>query len=213
MVPQDSCVRWYSAAVGFALLTAVAMAWLDEPVARLGESAWPGDVRRLVGWSEAYAHGLGIVLIALAIGWLDRQRRPFVPRLLLVVWAVGLAANVLKLLVARHRPYACLNGGLPLAASFVGFPGDPGDATQQSFPSGHTASAVALAIVLCRLYPRGKLLFIALALLAGAQRIVAQAHFLSDTLAAAGLACLIAGPLVCRYFWDAVGLQGTLGES
>ena len=40
----------------------------------------------------------------------------------------------------------------------------------QSFPSAHVASAVGLAVALCWLYPRGRALFVGLALLACLQR-------------------------------------------
>ena len=57
------------------------------------------------------------------------------------------------------------------------------------FPSAHAATAVGLAIALGVLYPRGRWLFIAFAFLAGLQRIEAQAHFASDVLAGAAVAC------------------------
>ena len=77
----------------------------------------------------------------------------------------------------------------------------------QSFPSGHTATAVGLAIALCWLYPQGCRLFAGLAVLVALQRIHSGAHFLSDTLVSAGLAVALAVVLfhfapVGRWFAD-----------
>jgi membrane-associated phospholipid phosphatase len=73
----------------------------------------------------------------------------------------------------------------------------------QSFPSGHTATAVGLALALSSLYPGGRRLFALLAVLAASQRVLFDAHFLSDTLVAAGIACFVAAFLRDRLFWDA----------
>ncbi|MCP4814017.1 MAG: phosphatase PAP2 family protein, partial [Planctomycetaceae bacterium] len=56
-----------------------------------------------------------------------------------------------------------------------------------------TATAVGLAIGLSYLFPRGRWLFTFFALLAALQRMDSGAHFLSDTLVATAVACLISG--------------------
>jgi membrane-associated phospholipid phosphatase len=79
----------------------------------------------------------------------------------------------------------------------------------QSFPSGHTAAAVGLALGLCWVYPKGRLLFPLLAMLVACERINDGAHFLSDTLCGAAVSSLVAlgflaaGP-IARWFahWE-----------
>ena len=66
----------------------------------------------------------------------------------------------------------------------------------QSFPSGHTATAVGLTVGLIRLYPHGRHLFVALAVLAASQRMAASAHYLSDTVAGAAIGLFFAA-VVC----------------
>jgi membrane-associated phospholipid phosphatase len=61
----------------------------------------------------------------------------------------------------------------------------------QSLPSAHAATAVGLALALAALYPRGRWLFASFAVLAGLQRIEAQAHFASDVLAGAAVGCMV----------------------
>jgi hypothetical protein len=64
----------------------------------------------------------------------------------------------------------------------------------QSFPSGHSANAVLLAVFLSTLFPGGKPLFWTLAGAACLQRILSHAHWPSDVFAGA-LVGLVAAAL------------------
>lgn len=187
----------YRMSLLFALLTLPALL-LDLPLARAPLEQWlPGDLHRIIGWSELFAHGYGVALIGLTVYVLDVPNRLRVPRLLASAYVAGLIANVAKLLVARVRPrYFDFDGNV--LHTFLGFlPGVFAPGSQyhkgfeiQSFPSGHTATAVGLAVGLASLYPRGRWLFFSFALLAVWQRIDVHAHYLSDTVAAASLGFL-----------------------
>lgn len=92
----------------------------------------------------------------------------------------AIATQGLKLLSGRERPG--LSGGL---VKFHG-PGSIGNA-RQSFPSGHTSSAFAVATVLAARHPKQKWLYYGLAAAVGFARIRKSAHFPSDVLAGAGI--------------------------
>ncbi|HVC98781.1 MAG TPA: phosphatase PAP2 family protein, partial [Pirellulales bacterium] len=138
-------------------------------------------IRELLEMSETFGHGIGVAMLAVAVFMLDPARRPAIPRLLTVTYGAGLAANIGKLLIARRRP-----SGFDLAAGNVWqtfeapFPFGAGGSSLQSFPSAHTATAVAFALLLSCLYPHARRLFIALAVLVALQRLQCGAHFLSD---------------------------------
>lgn len=164
----------------------------------------PGDLRRLVTLAEVFAHGLGVLAcIAVAVA-LDRRGWRVAPRLLIAAFGAGLAADVCKLQVARLRPKFAPADLASVGDTFLAmFPwrstaelGMPLGNQLRSFPSGHTATAVGLAIGLACLYPRGRWLFALFAVLAGMQRIESGMHYLSDTLAAAAIGFLI-GAAVC----------------
>ena len=55
-----------------------------------------------------------------------------------------------------------------------------------SFPSAHTTAAFALASSLAWFYPRGRALFMALAIITATQRVWHTAHYLSDVIAGLG---------------------------
>ncbi len=105
---------------------------------------------------------------------------------------MGLSA---KWVIARSRPMS-FDLSQPIGASFgkwLPYWNVPGwDHPLQSLPSGHTATAVGLTVALIRMYPQGRALFIAFAVLAACQRMGASAHFLSDTMAGAAVGLFFA---------------------
>jgi len=202
---DTSASRWLSLAVALATLGLVAMS-IDCRV-----SIWcladglPGDLRRPLDIAEGLGHGFGVLLVLVAIFVLDPARRWALPRLATTAFGAGIAANIFKLLVARTRPRAFdFQGGV--WDTFQGlFPLGLQGSANQSFPSAHTATIVGLAFALTWLYPRGRWFFATLVVLVACQRIESAAHYLSDTLFAAALGCLMAvvflkvGP-ICRWF-------------
>ncbi len=199
---RSTDTRLYLAGATLWLLAGVAVFTLDGPFARYDAGGVPGDLLRLVQLSEVFAHGMGVGMILIAMWVLDPHRRLHVPRVAGLAYLAGLTANVCKLLVTRQRPKA-FDLSEAVVSSFRGIPGNAGSSELQSFPSGHAATAFGLAFALSLTYPRGRYLFALLAVLAASQRVLSGAHFLSDTLAGAGIACFVAAVLRERLFWDA----------
>jgi len=181
-------------------LVAIAAAlMMDCPLARWCLAGnCPELLRDFFRFAEPFGHGLGVLLVALAIHQLDPLRRRGIPRLLVCALGAGLAANVIKLLVVRIRPkYFDFHGDV--WATIGGwFPGASAGNTGQSFPSAHMATAVGLAMALTWLYPAGRRYFAALAALIACQRIETGAHFLSDVLFGAALGCVAARIFLSR---------------
>ena len=151
----------------------------------------PGDLKSLVRLSEAFAYGGTVGLIILLAAVLDPRGWRVMPRLAITALGAGLVADGVKLLVARQRP-SIVEASAQVLDTFVGWlPLVQGNHRIQSFPSGHTATAVGLAVALSTLYPRGWWLFAAIAALSGFQRIESESHFLSDVLVGAAIGCLV----------------------
>ncbi|MCL6614729.1 MAG: phosphatase PAP2 family protein [Firmicutes bacterium] len=119
--------------------------------------------------------GLFVVFTAVAIWIWERYRRRTPARTAAAIFwtylSSGLLAQVLKHLIRRPRPFGH----------------DP-----SSFPSGHAASAFALALVLAWRWPRLGWLFWLLAALVGVSRIVLGHHYPLDVVAGALLGTLTA---------------------
>lgn len=157
-----------------------------------------GDIERLIMLGEVFAHGLGVLLVIITAWVLDPRGWRIAPRLFLFSLGAGLLADLCKVLfVARWRPNAAFQPER-IRDSFVQWlpwmrreplPAD-WNRDMMSFPSGHTATAVGLALALSILYPRGTIWFFILAFIAAFQRIESRAHYLSDTFAGAAIGCL-----------------------
>jgi membrane-associated phospholipid phosphatase len=187
-------LRKYFWPLAFGMLGFAALC-LDLPLAHwIGRKELPGDINKLCQLAEVFGHGFGAAAIFLAVWVLAPNVRHKLPRAIATAYAAGLAAIILKLIVARQRPHLAESmATADVAHTFTSwFPGLSVANGWQSFPSGHTALAAGLAIALAWLFPRGKWLFFSFAILAAAQRIASGNHFLSDVLWAAAIGSLVA---------------------
>jgi membrane-associated phospholipid phosphatase len=131
-------------------------------------------------------------LAALFVFQLDPKKRWVIPRLLVLPLGAGLLVDAIKITLVRTRPFAFDFQG-DVWNTFGGwFPSHNLGSDYQSFPSGHTATAVALAITLAWIYPRGRWLFVTLAVMVAGQRVFGAAHYLSDVLFSAAVGSAVA---------------------
>ena len=139
----------------------------------------PGDLRAFFQCMSFFGHGTGCLVAASLVWSLDRKNRIAIPLLVGSTLLAGAISATLKVIIHRPRPFVKLDAigdSISLTeAVFHNF--------LQSFPSGHTATAFALAMGLSFLYRKGKPLFFLFALLVGLQRIISQNHYPSDVIA------------------------------
>jgi len=203
-------------ATGILLLLGGAATGIDCPVARWcrGESC-PEALAEVLQVIEPFGNGLGVLAVLIAVWSLDPGRRWSLARLAACAYLPGLAANLIKLMVLRVRPYAHDFQGDVWATFGGGFPMTTAGSAGQSFPSAHTATAVGLAVGLAWFYPRGRWFFAALAVLVGCQRVVSGFHFPSDVLIGGALGVLIASSCthigVLRRVFNAIERRGPAG--
>jgi membrane-associated phospholipid phosphatase len=134
-----------------------------------------------------FGHAYGVAAIAVTIFMLDRNRRKFLPRLVGNCLAAGLAADCFKVMIWRTRPrtFELLTQS---DSSWIGSIWSTDrwtwdilfDSSRHSFPSAHTATALAMAITLSKLYPAGRFWFLTLAAFCAANRIDGGAPYVSD---------------------------------
>ena len=188
-------IRFVIFGLGFA---AFAFCFLDHPLGSWVDSTpLKGDLHDFVSVFGSLGHGVGVFAIAAVIYVLDEANRRNILRLLLCAYLPGLAAGMVKLFVCRIRPRE-FDFGFSIYDTVLGvFPFHSLSSDFQSFPSGHTATGFGLAVGLSWLYPKGKVLFFAFAVLIALQRILNEAHYLSDTICGATLGIIIAQ--LCLY--------------
>jgi membrane-associated phospholipid phosphatase len=152
-----------------------------------------GDLKRETRWLAQYGQG-ACTLAAAGIVWrLDGRVMRFgltpAAVLLIIVFGVSLVSTIIKRVVGRVRP------GRERAGEFLG--PTLGHANfRESFPSSHSACAVAMSVVLARLYPPAAGIFWGLAIACAGLRYLMDAHWPSDVVGGVALgyaaACLAA---------------------
>lgn len=187
---------WRAAAVLIAL-GAAALA-IDLPVSHWATTTvFPGSLRKFIEIGETFGHGLGVLLLVGAAYSLDPARRWALPRLMAVTYCGGLAANLAKFVVVRTRPRGFDLATTDVWQTFLAWlPPWQRASVNESFPSAHTATAVAFATALACLYPQSRRFLFALAALVGLQRIVSGAHYLSDVCCGAAVGWLVASAVL-----------------
>ena len=141
-----------------------------------------GDVKRETRWLAQYGQSVCTGVAALLVFQLDP--RPRHGKLAIVLIAAVLAASVVamgvKRLVSRVRP------NHENAGWFLG-PSWKHANYRESFPSSHSACAVALSAVLAHFYPQAAGTFWGLAVICAALRYLLDAHWPSDVIGGCAL--------------------------
>ena len=170
-------------------LLALGLAWLvDRPLYEIADSWYNGpdeingELHQLILSMAMYGQALGFGTAFLLIWLFDRRRRGRIALVASLLLATGAGSSLGKLAFGRQRP-AASHG----ATVLVGPTRSTEKSDHQSFPSGHTGSAVALSYGLASLYPPARGAVWAFAAGCGFNRVVTVRHYLSDVVAGAWL--------------------------
>jgi membrane-associated phospholipid phosphatase len=187
-----------------ALLTLLCIAFVDRLVAAwvlrthpipdlANAQASGGDPGRELMLLEQWGQWVCSVVVIAVVAILDKAGRRRALAIAIGCLCTVLVSYLLKDLIGRSRPYVAEGSGWPPGSWVWGGPamGFHKGSAWQSFPSSHTTGAFALSLGLAWFYPRGRGLFLGLALITAAQRVLHGAHFVSDTLAGMGIALLM----------------------
>jgi membrane-associated phospholipid phosphatase len=151
-----------------------------------------GDVKRETRWIAQYGQALCTAVAAVLVLQLDSNGKKSVIPLLVATFGVSAFATVIKRLTGRVRP------NREDAGKFFG-PSLKHTNARESFPSSHSANAVAMSAVLAMHYPAAAPTFWTLAIACACLRYVLDAHWPSDVLGGIALGYLSA-VLSVRFF-------------
>jgi membrane-associated phospholipid phosphatase len=169
--------------------------YLDRPIAEAMRSLplWLRDLAEWVtGFGRSDRYLIPLLLVILLLIYASRSLAGEHRRAGARFWAwrggfvwlamalSGLLNDVVKLLAGRPRPSAGDAGSAPFTFDYA----------FQSFPSGHTAIAFALAFSLGMFWPRWRLPLLAFALAVAVSRIILNAHYPADVIGGALVAWL-----------------------
>jgi membrane-associated phospholipid phosphatase len=162
------------------LLFLLALCALSMFLERMGmpttlQLGFKGDVKRETRFLAQYGQAVCTAVVAILVWQIDRQHRSAVLPMLVAVFGASAVCTLIKRLLGRVRP------GREHAGRFLG-PSLRHANWRESFPSSHSASAVALSVVLAAMYPPAAVTFWALALICAVLRYILDAHWPSDVL-------------------------------
>jgi membrane-associated phospholipid phosphatase len=135
----------------------------------------------LLGFHRQHLRAAALPLTAGAIGGLAY---------LLIKWVVGRRRPVIKIQPFHFQPFIGGFGGLFHESGLC-------------FPSGHTCLSFATAVSLTMLLPRWRGIWFLFALMVAAERVLENAHYVSDVVAGVGvgaLSALLTRGLLNRYW-------------
>jgi undecaprenyl-diphosphatase len=145
-----------------------------------------GDIKRESRFLSQYGQMVCTAIVAVLVWQLDpdRWRKGRVVPTVVAVALASFLAMICKRLLGRVRP------GYERAGRFLG-PAWRHDNSRESFPSSHSACAVALSAGLAWMYPAAAGTFWTLAVITALLRYLMDAHWPSDVLGgcALGYAC------------------------
>jgi membrane-associated phospholipid phosphatase len=142
---------------------------------------------------------LALSAAVLAVGWWRDDRRAIRAgaRMLLAEVASIVLKDQVKRAVTRTRPHVLIEDG-----EYELRTGGPHEGKYNSFPSGHTAGAVAVARAFAREYPEAAVPAYAFAAVVAAGQVPESAHYPTDV--SAGVAVGFASEAIANWLFDAV---------
>jgi undecaprenyl-diphosphatase len=179
--------------VGILFLDRPAAVWARaHPIPNLAYGgAGGGDAGRELMWLEQWGQGVCSVFVIAAVAFLDKAGARRALSLAIGCLATLAVTHLCKDLIGRSRPFVGLNppaGTAAWGADGAWVFGGPGmgftkGSAWGSLPSAHTSAAFALSCGLSWFYPRARGLFMALAVITAGQRVLHNAHYVSDVFA------------------------------
>jgi membrane-associated phospholipid phosphatase len=150
------------------------------------ELHFKGDIKRETRWLAQYGQSVCTPVAALLVWRMDPSNGLWKGvKIIIAVLGTSITCMLLKRLLGRVRP------GRENAGKFLG-PSLKHSNHRESFPSSHSACAVALSTALAILYPSGAEVFWGLAISCAVLRYVLDAHWPSDVLGGAAIGYAIA---------------------
>ncbi len=169
-----------------AVLTTICYFFIDKQVAFFCKTMSQHllDIFQVIttlGQSEAYLIGFFALFLFLKF-YKHRQRAANRALFLFAAFALsGIAADIVKITVARSRP------AMFLEANLYGFDFFRIGHEYNSFPSGHVTTVFSVAMALSLFFPKHKVLFFCYALIVSLSRVIINTHYVGDVIAGAYL--------------------------
>lgn len=158
----------------------LALRWPSQHLTDLAKSAW-------ILTTSAIVVAIGLLLERRAVSAAGRRGARYAWQGALYLFAsvaiAGIAVNLAKRAIGRARPEMFSTDGVLHFRPFAG------DVDFESFPSGHSNTAGALAMALALLFPRYRAHFLVGGITLASMRVFVSAHYPSDMITGFLIGC------------------------
>ena len=209
MSPRDWAIRvaiWAGLGSSFILLLFVEGGLMDWRSETIGVPR--GGFKLVVVGFRQFAEEMVLVAGLVAVACFDRRRWAIIGVVLLAELLAASVSHTGKLTVVRYRPFVALEAAgaadfstLAVGDTWEGWQPINRDNPRQSFPSGHSGAAFALATALAWFYPRRRGVLYGLATGCALSRIIDGVHWPSDCLVGAAIGTAAAWVALRPYVW------------
>lgn len=145
-------------------------------------------------------HSTWILVLSIILYLFYRKTKKTIAKkglfIFLSVASSGILVDVFKIIFSKARPKLYFSDGI-YGFNFLEF---KTQASYYSFPSGHSSTALSLAVALMFLFPKYRILILLMGITVALSRVVVTAHYLSDTLIGGLIGGLMAYFLYNKYF-------------
>lgn len=180
------------------LVAAAVLMWLEfRGLKTTLHLSFKGDIKRETAFLAQYGQSVATPIAAALVWSVDRADWIGPLAILSAVSAVSLSCFVIKRLSGRVRP------NRESAGRFLG-PSWRHDNQRESFPSSHSACAVALSASVIVLFPQLAEVLWTLAGITAVLRWVLDAHFPSDVLAGSAIGYVVAHAVMAGFGYPLV---------
>lgn len=192
--------RQLFSALSTLLIVAVCYLYLDQAAALWCQSHLSPQEKEIFtqitvfGESTFYLIGSALAFAIFRFLWKQPRWENIALLLFTSIAVSGIAANIIKVIAGRYRPSELFEHGL------YGFDFFHIERALTSFPSGHTATAFTLAVVIAYLWPKSAIPVWTFAVLIGVSRLAIGAHYPSDIIAGAVLG--VVSTLMLIRYWN-----------
>ncbi len=199
-----------------AVVVAALMTWVDVPLALTLENYrdtwWMHFFNTITNFASGFIW-YPVAVIGLITAYVRHKKRLPNPTaftrearawvfMIVTMASSGTFVNAVKLAVGRERPRLLFRDGT------TGFHPFGLDLADCSFPSGHTQSIWTAMLALSFIYPPLRPVFLLVAVMISASRIIISAHYAGDV--AAGLYVAVAATLLWRRWFEREGVPLSL---
>jgi len=195
---MNKVLQWSIASTVVILLCMASYSYADIPAARWFHLFEHTRLYELFGLitllGDSIVYLFGGILLFILFRHKNRYRTYIGLFLFTAVATSGLTADLVKCIAGRARPVLCFNENL------YGFAFFQTEKVWTSFPSGHSATALSVAMLLATLYPRWRVVSIFTGFLVAFSRIFLAQHFISDVIAGSFLGIATTALLYTCFF-------------